>query len=102
MKEAVAKDDLAIALKKIKSRTGTPLTPKRDDFEYQCLSGMYRAFTPELKAALKIAAERNGWLPEDWPMHIRMVFNALSAGLTAEVLAHGYLEGVPPDLEQEV
>ena len=59
-------------------------------YERAVYAGMYRAFPTPLQSALKTAAQRNDWQPEDWSLQVGLVFDALSGGMTAEALTRAY------------
>jgi len=45
---------------------------------------IFSSWKPDLKAALKAAAIRNGWQAEDWPYQIALCAEALIAGSATE------------------
>lgn len=45
---------------------------------------IFAAWNPELKAALKAAAIRNGWQAEDWPLQIALCAEAMMDGRATE------------------
>lgn len=62
----------------------------------------FEGFSAELKAAMKAAAQRNGWGAEDWPLQVQLVQAALFCGWDEGVLVNAYacpppglLEAVP-------
>lgn len=51
----------------------------------------YAAFPPDLKAAMKIAAQRNDWCRETWAMQTALIQDALVTGRVLEAtLIAGY------------
>lgn len=59
---------------------------------------IFAAWQPELKAALKSAAIRNGWQADDWPLHIALCTEALIEGRATEaelILIYQQSPGVP-------
>ena len=57
----------------------------------------YAAFPPALKAAMKIAADRNGWCPKTWAQQTEAIAEAMTRGWTADELADAYRNPPPPD-----
>ena len=58
----------------------------------------YAAFPPALKAAMKIAAARNGWCRKTWAFQTEAIAAAmLTGGWTADELADAYRNPPPPD-----
>jgi hypothetical protein len=58
----------------------------------------YIAFPPALKAAMKIAADRNGWCRKTWAFQTEAIAEAmLTGGWTADELADAYRNPPPPD-----
>lgn len=45
---------------------------------------IFSTWNPDLKAALKAAAIRNGWQAEDWPYQIALCVEALTEGRATE------------------
>lgn len=45
---------------------------------------IFSTWNPDLKAALKAAAIRNGWQAEDWPYQIALCAEALIEGRATE------------------
>ena len=61
----------------------------------------YAAFPPALKAAMKTAAQRNGWCRETWAMQTALIQDALLAGRELEsTLIAGY-SLKPPEMALE-
>ncbi|MFZ1492061.1 MAG: hypothetical protein WAU60_01435 [Candidatus Competibacter denitrificans] len=59
----------------------------------------FEGFSAELKAALKTAAKRNGWVAEDWPLQVQLVQAALFCGWDEVVLVNAYACPPPGLLE---
>ena len=61
----------------------------------------YAAFSPALKAAMKLAATRNAWCRETWAMQTALIQDALLAGrVTEPELIAGY-RLKPPEMALE-
>ena len=58
----------------------------------------YAAFSPALKAAMKLAATRNAWCRETWAMQTALIQDALLSGrvLESEIVAGYSLK--PPEM----
>jgi hypothetical protein len=52
---------------------------------------VFATFAPGLQRAMRGAATRNGWAPDDWPVQVDMVWEALRVGRCSESeLTEGY------------
>lgn len=56
---------------------------------------IYAAFPPALKAAMKVAAERNGWCRKTWAFQTEALADAMTRGWTADELADAYRNPPP-------
>jgi len=58
---------------------------------------LYASFPPTLKAAMKVAAERNDWCRKTWAFQTEALADAMTRGWTADELADAYRAPPPPD-----
>lgn len=56
---------------------------------------LYAGFPPTLKAAMKVAAERNGWCKTTWASQTEALADAMTRGWTADELADAYRNPPP-------
>ena len=83
-------DALTASLDKIRPRSHAPADPAADRITYA-------SFPEPLRAAMKIAATRNGWTRADWAMQTQMLAESMARGCySAEELTETYRN--PPPL----
>lgn len=81
-------DAMTTSLDKIRARTHAPVDPA-------AVRLIYATFPPGLKAAMKLAATRNGWDRETWALQTDLIQTSLLAGSTSETaIIAGYTQ--PP------
>lgn len=86
-----------VGKKTYRPRGKEPPLPRAD--AAQMARVQFEGFSVALKAALKAAAKRNGWVAEDWPLQVQLVQAALFCGWAEDVLATAYACPPPGRLE---
>jgi hypothetical protein len=65
-------------------------------FDADTARSVFATLPSELRAAMKVAAQRNAWCADTWPIQVTMAHEALAAGWQPADLAQRYQQ--PPRL----